>query len=1086
MGFGGIRQRWRGCYAAIGMLSAALLLFAPTARAAWIPGKGYVLRGTIVTMTAVDAVLVDHYLFVRNKKIEAISATFAGLPSDAQQPDVPLIETAGLIFPGMLNIHNHTAYNMLPLWRSPKDAQGSYYLNRYQWTQPKEYSQYVNYPKKILTDSNYLGLQVEVLKWAEIKALTGGETGIQGTPDLSAINQILVRNVESYNFGEDKVQQRGLSIDDTRWQAEVPSLIQKMDDDKVRAWLVHVAEGRWDDTSTVSISGVKHLIRDEYQRLKALGLARAETVIIHGAGLDKSELEEMGDRGMKLVWSPLSNILLYGVTTRIYLAMGRSDPQARVPISLATDWSPSGSKNLLDELKIADQVIKFFFPYQADYNDTWIAGDSGHAQYFNDFELVKMVTVNPAIALAWEDKVGTIEVGKYADLLVVKDTSATDWENDGNLLNDPIFATNPANQGKDFSVYRALINARPPDVLLTIVDGDPLYGEVALLKQLKPGDFELVCSVAGFTKAIDITKPNDLFSGKTIAKGDQTLAYVEQSLRAAMTFDSAMMKQRFKEAQLMDASEFDEFLKTKFRDGIPGYTAGLALLRLDPIFVTDDLTQTSIYNWFDLILDSQTITATYPSGLGVPDLNKAPDIEYGYYQNLTKVVSEGSISDGELASFLNSVDRDTLVNEVGLDSLSAEVDTIVNKTDFIADRADMLSYVTTCTLAAVENYLLGQKPAPGPVPDASDGTDADDATDMLDAGEPDQDQPDSTVDDPDVAKMLAFLNHETTTIDVLLIVPGLTSTVAANLIAHRDGPDGIFGTSDDNLFNDEAEVDSVDQVGAARIQALKDYAKSWTPSTPSNNTLLNFLNHITTTKHVLDDLVNLTPTQAENLIAHRDGPDGVPGTFDDNPFDSEAEVEGVKYVGLATIEKIRSWINANNWQPPPPADPDAKLVFFINHASTTFAVLYETVGISSRAATNIISHRDGADGKFGTSDDRLFLTVKELDDIPYVGTVTMQTLRDYVATWNAGTLPLVVLFVNGADASQLVTAITTCNPNISQTTAQKTADAIIARRDTLADQKFTGVEPIDEVSGVGPATLKALTDFAKYQPNCAP
>src|SRR6266704_3249882 len=57
--------------------------------------------------------------------------------------------------------------------------------------------------------------------------------------------------------------------------------------------------------------------------------------------------------GAKLVWSPLSSLLLYGQTALVYQAL-----RAGVVVSLGTDWSPSGSRNLLDELKIADIALR--------------------------------------------------------------------------------------------------------------------------------------------------------------------------------------------------------------------------------------------------------------------------------------------------------------------------------------------------------------------------------------------------------------------------------------------------------------------------------------------------------------------------------------------------------------------------------------------------------------------------------------------------------------------------------------------------------------------------------------------------------
>ncbi len=56
------------------------------------------------------------------------------------------------------------------------------------------------------------------------------------------------------------------------------------------------------------------------------------------------------------------------------------------------------------------------------------------------------------------------------------------------------------------------------------------------------------------------------------------------------------------------------------------------------------------------------------------------------------------------------------------------------------------------------------------------------------------------------------------------------------------------------------------------------------------------------------------------------------------------------------------------------------------------------VGLSKRAADNIVKAQLGADGQRGTSDDTHFQTIGQLDKVPYVGPVTLQKLRDYTHT----------------------------------------------------------------------------------------
>lgn len=46
---------------------------------------------------------------------------------------------------------------------------------------------------------------------------------------------------------------------------------------------------------------------------------------------------------------------------------------------------------------------------------------------------------------------------------------------------------------------------------------------------------------------------------------------------------------------------------------------------------------------------------------------------------------------------------------------------------------------------------------------------------------------------------------------------------------------------------------------------------------------------------------------AEALVAHRDGPDGAPATADDDPFDTIAELKGVRGVGRVTLERLLAY-----------------------------------------------------------------------------------------------------------------------------------------------------------------------------------
>jgi hypothetical protein len=335
-------------------------------------------------------------------------------------------------------------------------------------------------------------------------------------------DRTLIRNVEAATFSNvSRIAARVQPIASLSGTA-LTTLLARMVNGELDAWLVHLAEGVRDGDRR---PGDPFSSRTEFAALSSKGLLTDETVILHGIALEPADFAAMrgapsirldgsGDGlGAKLVWSPLSNLLLYGRTAAVYQALA-----AGVLVSLGTDWSPSGSRNLLDELKVADIALRDARVLGGDRDlvpELAITGKSGSAlgaaETALDRTLVEMVTRNPARTLRWTPYVGSVEPGKRADLLVI--TKADD----------------AAARGLPDSPYRALIDATEQDVRMVLVGGDPLAGDVGVMQALKPGDYETVSSAAGcFSKAVDVTDPS-------VPQGTQTFADIQDQLRNALT-----------------------------------------------------------------------------------------------------------------------------------------------------------------------------------------------------------------------------------------------------------------------------------------------------------------------------------------------------------------------------------------------------------------------------------------------------------------------------------------------------------------------------------------------------------------------
>ena len=433
---------------------------------------GYVesmlLKGRVVTMNSESDVINDGSVLVQDGMITAVWSG-QNIPQNVDLTGVPVIETNGTIYPGLIDSHNHMHYNHIPLWdfevhTSQKSEEGGY-SNRNQWKNNPNYKRDISWMKTFVHTSSMWDMSNQQMKYAEVMAVAGGVTAVQGAPtsNFDAWDSMLSRNIELYNFGEDGIHTKVTTLESDYEGNHIKS---GNSSGSLNAWYLHLAEG------------VDEESRAEFDVLVANNLLVGELVLIHGTALGPAEFQLMGQAGTDLAWSPLSNLLLYGDTTDVVAA-----DQAGVRISLAPDWGPSGSKNVLHELKVAD---------------LWNTNNLN--SYFSDYDLATMVTKNPALGNNWDDSVGTINAGLYADL-VVMDT----------FHEDP---------------YRNLIEAIDADVRLTVVNGQPVFGDIDLMSTLKGDDWEII-EGPGFDKAVDVTDRSE-------PEGTQSWARILADMEMAM------------------------------------------------------------------------------------------------------------------------------------------------------------------------------------------------------------------------------------------------------------------------------------------------------------------------------------------------------------------------------------------------------------------------------------------------------------------------------------------------------------------------------------------------------------------------
>jgi cytosine/adenosine deaminase-related metal-dependent hydrolase len=510
------------------------------------------LAGRIVCMDDAFTVIDDGRLYMENGSLVAVLPAAAPPPPGFENQRV--IETGSTLFPGLIDLHNHLPYNVLPLWQIPKK-----FSNRGQWARHAQYRSFVSAPMQVLAATDTL--LAAICRYVEAKCLIGGTTTSQGITlaneaGIRRYFQGVVRNVEATN--EDALPQVSTRVPDVaaRDAAAFFTRLKR----ETTCYLLHLSEG---------------LDATARRAFAALQFAPGQWAItpslcgIHAAALTAQDYAVLAEKGGSMVWSPFSNLLLYGDTAKI-----KDAKAAGVPIALGPDWAPTGSRNLLHELKVAQL-------YSAQHN------------VFSARELVAMVTRDAAGLLEWQAVTGSLQAGKRADLIAIAGTAG-----------DP---------------YNQLIAAHESDLLLSVINGVPRFGASTLMRAA--GFAGEAIQIGGAARMLYLQHP----SADPLVQG-MTLAAARDELTSALRRLPTVAKRAEKPVRMSAASRaasagsrwhlaLDELLDTgvdlrvevapRSRTGrplqralmrplaaaaVPKLSASVAPMRIDPLTVVDDST----------------------------------------------------------------------------------------------------------------------------------------------------------------------------------------------------------------------------------------------------------------------------------------------------------------------------------------------------------------------------------------------------------------------------------------------------------------------------------------------------------------
>jgi len=353
-------------------------------------------------------VLTGHAVLVEDGRIAELA------PFDAlreRHPDVPLTLLPGqLLVPGFVNLHTHAAMSLL---RGVADD-----LPLHDWLR-----------KRIWPLEGKLVSRAFVRDGALLAAyemLMGGTTCFNDMyffpeESVAAARQLGMRSMQgiiviefpsAYASDAGDYLRKGLELRDRHRDDPMvgfclaPHAPYTVSDETLKRVAVlarelglpihtHVHETAGEIEESQSRHGKRPL-----QRLDALGLLGPELIAVHAVHLDDNDLRLLATAGASVAHCPHSNLKLASGIAPVARMV-----ESGIRVGLGTDGSASNNRlDLLQEARTAALLAK---------------GSSGQADAWPAAQVLKALTLDAAAALGLDDRIGSIEAGKRADLVAV-------------------------------------------------------------------------------------------------------------------------------------------------------------------------------------------------------------------------------------------------------------------------------------------------------------------------------------------------------------------------------------------------------------------------------------------------------------------------------------------------------------------------------------------------------------------------------------------------------------------------------------------------------------------------------------------
>lgn len=429
----------------------------------------------------------DNTILIKNAFILSPNTNFEGKQSLLIKDDViseiaPQIDeidvdkiidaTGKILLPGLINTHTHLS---MTLFRGlADDLSLDSWLNDHIW--PME--------ANLNGDYCYIGALLGAVELIKSGTTTFSDMYFYMEDVARAVDEAGIRAVLSYgmiDFGDEEKRENEIKENLTLFEncngmadgrikvffgphspytasEELLIKVRELADKYGMGIHIHVSETQKEINDVSEEKGLR-----PFEYLDKIGLLGPDVVAAHSVWLSDEEIEIIRKNDVKVSHNPCSNMKLASGIAPVSKLLEND-----ICVSIGTDGASSNNNlDLIEELKTASLLQKV---------------STLDPKVLNSDEAIAMGTIKGAEALGLDSEIGSIEVGKKADIILIDTNSANMVPDSSSLSSNIIYSANGSNVDTTICNGKVLMENKK----LTVLDEDEIYAKARqAIKELK-------------------------------------------------------------------------------------------------------------------------------------------------------------------------------------------------------------------------------------------------------------------------------------------------------------------------------------------------------------------------------------------------------------------------------------------------------------------------------------------------------------------------------------------------------------------------------------------------------------------------